>query len=65
MPTIMPQGEMLRQAVRWIAEQRTQGATNLSQLVEKASVQYNLSPLDQDNLLRLLKEEKTGEQGAA
>jgi len=61
----MPTGELLRQAVRWIAEQRTQGATNISQLVEKASVQYNLSPLDQENLLRLLREEKTGEQDSA
>ncbi|BBD07706.1 hypothetical protein [Desulfovibrio ferrophilus] len=65
MPTIMPNGELLRRAVKWIAEQRKQGVTNTAQLVEDASVQFNLSPLDQNNLLRLLKEENTGEQGPA
>jgi len=65
MSTCMPNGELLRRAVTWISEQRKDGETNTAKLVEKASVQFNLGPLDQDNLLRLLKEEKNGENGPA
>lgn len=58
MTTCMPNGELLRRAVKWIAEERKCGETNISKLVEAASVQFNLGPLDQENLMRLLKEEK-------
>ena len=62
MPTVMPNGELLRRAVSWISEQRKCGDAKVSQLVEEASVRFNLSPLEQDNLLRLLKEE-CGDKG--
>lgn len=66
MPTVMPNGELLRRAVQWISEARKCGEANTSRLVEDASVRFNLSPLDQDNLIRLLKEEKgKGECGPA
>lgn len=63
MPTVMPCGELLRRAVKWISEQRACGDANLSRLVEEASVRFNLSPLDQENLLRLLREEKGEDKG--
>lgn len=65
MPTVMPNGELLRRAVAWISEARKEGETNTSKLVEDASVRFNLSPLDQDNLMRLLKEEGDKEDGCS
>ncbi|WP_461209608.1 hypothetical protein [Desulfocurvus sp. DL9XJH121] len=64
MPTVVPNGELLRRAVKWISDQRSCGQANVSTLVEEASVRFNLSPLDQDNLLRLLKED-CGDKGEA
>ena len=57
MTTIMPKGDNLRNAVKWIGEQQNCG-TNLSDkdLVEKACLKFNLSPLEADYLARLIKE---------
>ena len=51
--SIEPQGENLRKAVKWISEERTSNPqADLKKLVENASIQYNLSPKDEDFLLR-------------
>ena len=58
MPTIMPEGESIRSAVRWISEQRqADDGQNITKLVESASMKFNLSPADAAYLMRLLKEE--------
>ena len=47
MTTIVPQGEDLRKAVKWISEER-QGSPEkkLAKLVEEASVKFDLSPVE-------------------
>ncbi len=51
MPTIMPKGEKLRQALKWISEMRLEdeGASILL-LIEKAALRFNLSPKDEEFL---------------
>ena len=44
---IQPQGDHLRNAVKWISEQRKDNPeASLQSLVEKAGVMFNLSPKD-------------------
>ncbi len=45
---IVPRGEDLRRAVHWISEQHT---CNL-QIIEIASQKFDLSPLDEEFLIR-------------
>lgn len=58
MSTIMPEGELLRKAVKWISECRKEGKASLSQLVDEAAVRFNLGPLETENLLKILKQDK-------
>lgn len=53
MTTIMPEGEDLRRAVNWISELRV-SESDLSdqELIQKASLKFNLSPLKTDYLMR-------------
>ena len=51
--SIEPQGESLRKAVKWISEERRfNPQTDLKKLVENDCIQFNLSPKDEDFLLR-------------
>jgi hypothetical protein len=48
MNTIMPKGESIRQAVKWISEKRSEhGARPLSALIEEAALRFNLSPKEE------------------
>lgn len=59
MTTIMPQGEDLRKAVKWISEERQSNpAKNIAKLVEEASVTFDLSPADGEFLFKFFKEQK-------
>ncbi len=54
-----PQGEDMRKAVKWIGELREANPKeNLNALIEKASVQFGLSPKDSEFLIRFFTEEK-------
>jgi hypothetical protein len=58
MATIMPQGEDLRRAVKWISEERqSRPQKNIAKLVEEASVKFDLSPADGEYLLNFFKKE--------
>jgi hypothetical protein len=50
---MQPQGEGLRKAVKWISEmlQQDPGASKMA-LIEKASLNYDLKPADQEFLMR-------------
>ena len=51
MATIMPKGEKLRQAVSWISEKlKEDDGAVVPLLIEKAALQFNLSPKDEDFL---------------
>ncbi|HBN27089.1 MAG TPA: hypothetical protein DD405_06450 [Desulfobacteraceae bacterium] len=50
---IQPEGEALRKAVKYIAEERKNNShVNLYGLIEKACLKFNLSPKEEDFLLR-------------
>jgi hypothetical protein len=60
MTTIMPQGEDLRKAVKWISEERQSSSSKkLAKLVEEASVKFDLSPADGEFLFKFFKEQKS------
>jgi len=48
---ILPEGELLRRAIRWISENRGAGRPWVF-LVEEAGRRFDLSPLDEDFLMR-------------
>ncbi|MEW5735779.1 MAG: hypothetical protein AB1921_13050 [Thermodesulfobacteriota bacterium] len=57
--SIMPEGEDLRRAVKWISEKRCDNpGLDLKALVNEASVKFNLSPLDEEFLFRKIVEQK-------
>lgn len=52
---ILPEGEPLRRAVRWIGEQRLDRPdAHLANLVDEAGRQFDLTPLEQEFLMALL-----------
>jgi hypothetical protein len=57
--SILPEGEQLRKAVRWISEERqTREDANLAKLINEACIKFDLSPADTDFLFRFFTEEK-------
>ncbi|MDY6880104.1 MAG: hypothetical protein V2J25_01300 [Desulfatiglans sp.] len=58
MATIQPKGENVRQAVRWISDNRKEDPTrSIPQLVQEASLIYNLSPKEEDFLRSFYQED--------
>lgn len=56
MSTVQPKSEQLKKAVKWISEKRKQNPDiNLTQLVDEAGFQFDLSPKDSQFLLRLVR----------
>ena len=50
---IHPKGEHLRNAIKWISEQKIENPeASLQSLIEKAGVRFNLSPKDEIFLSR-------------
>ena len=59
MTTVQPEGEDLRKAVKWISEERKYDPeAKTSKLIEEACLKFDLSPMDAECLLNLLKPEK-------
>jgi hypothetical protein len=57
--SIQPKGEHIRNAVKWVSEERIHHPeTPLGELLEKASVRFNLSPLEVEWLERFIKEKE-------
>ena len=58
--SVIPQGEDIRRAVKWISEMRmAEPETSPQQLVEQACLKFNLSPMDAEYLGRWVKGEMT------
>ena len=56
--TIMPQGEELRKAVKWISEMRQlEPSKDPQKLVEEACLKFNLSPIEAEYLAKFEKGE--------
>jgi hypothetical protein len=59
MPTVQPEGEDLRRAVKWISEEQTYNPQKkLSEMIDEASLKFDLSPMDAEFLFRMLKDTK-------
>jgi len=51
--SIQPEGEDLRKAVKWISDERKFSPKRpLQELIEKAAMEYDLSPKDEDYLFK-------------
>jgi hypothetical protein len=60
MTTIMPRGEDLRKAVKWISEERTDHPDrSTGKLLNEACSRFDLSPKEADYLRRFFAQEKT------
>lgn len=58
--SILPEGEQLRKAVRWISEERqSREGTNLVKLIDEACVKFDLSPADTEFLMRFFTKEES------
>ncbi|HDZ23391.1 MAG TPA: hypothetical protein ENH70_02495 [Desulfobacteraceae bacterium] len=57
MATIQPKGERIRQAVKWIASERLEDdKSNVSMLIKKAAMRFNLSPREEEYLVSFYEE---------
>ncbi len=56
MTTIMPQGEHMRQAVRYIAEKAEETGKPVETLVDDYAMRFNLSPKECDFLIGFFKQ---------
>ena len=55
--SIQPEGENLRKAVMWISEEEQAGSPkNRQQLTEEACLKFNLTPMEEEYLIRSLKD---------
>ena len=53
MTTIQPEGERLRKAVKWIAEEKRSGSSKTRrELMQEASLTFNLTPVEAEYLSR-------------
>ncbi len=63
MPTIIPQGEALRSAVKWISDQRKSNPAGPdAALVSEASARFDLAPRDAEFLSRFLREARENQE---
>ena len=59
MTTILPDGEMIRKAVKWISEERLSDSSKKHrQLIGDAAIHFNLSPKEVEYLENFLKTEE-------
>jgi hypothetical protein len=57
---ILPEGEQLRRAVRWISDIRQERQdVSLPKLISEACVKFDLSPADTEFLTRFFSEEQS------
>jgi hypothetical protein len=51
--SIMPEGESVRKAVKWISDRRQDGETaSVGKMIEEAAERFDLSPKDEEFLFR-------------
>jgi hypothetical protein len=57
MANIIPEGEKIKQALKWISQEREdKKRTDLSGLINEASMRFNLSPKDEIFLFAFYRE---------
>ncbi|MDQ5988143.1 MAG: hypothetical protein CSYNP_03899 [Syntrophus sp. SKADARSKE-3] len=59
MATIMPEGENIQRAIKWISMSIEEDATqSIAKLVEKAVFKFDLSPVDSEFLIGFFRKRK-------
>lgn len=59
--SILPEGEQLRRAVRWISDELQENKdANLAKLIDEACVKFDLSPSDAEFLIRFFATKSQG-----
>jgi hypothetical protein len=63
--SILPEGEQLRRAVKWISDERSENpGTSLSALIGKACLKFDLAPKDAEFLAHFFAEQdQNSEEG--
>ena len=57
MTTILPEGEDVRRAAKWISEERASSPKKSDQeLIEDACLKFDLSPIDAEFIARFVRE---------
>jgi hypothetical protein len=57
MSTVVPEGENIRKAVKFISDERQSGSTlSVRQLVDQACLKFNLTPLETEYLERFMRQ---------
>lgn len=57
MATMMPKGDRIRQAVKWISAEKTEDdAKPVGALIQEAAMRFNLSPKEEMDLTHFYKE---------
>ena len=60
MADVLPEGESLRRAIRWISEHLKEDPEQpLARLIEEAELRYDLSPLECEFLRRFYRKART------
>ena len=60
--SILPEGEQLRRAIKWISDKRTENpGARLSKLINEACMKFDLPPKDAECLMRFFAEKSPGE----
>ncbi len=58
--SIQPEGEDLRKATKWISTERmSDQAAKLSDLIQQASIKFDLPPTDTEFLMRFFSDKNT------
>ena len=59
MATIVPKGENIRRAIKWISDSRVDDENkSISKLIQEAGLKFNLSPNEEVFLMNFYKENK-------
>lgn len=59
--SILPEGEQIRRAVKWISDERSENpGASLSKLIGDACLKFDLPPKDAETLMRFLAEKGSG-----
>ncbi len=57
MTNVLPEGEQLRKAIKWISDERTDNpGQSLSKLIGDASLKFDLPPKDAEFIMRFFTE---------
>jgi hypothetical protein len=58
MSSLMPSGQKVRQAVKWIVEQLGEKNKPVQACIQEAALKFNLSPNEEEELVHFYKEKK-------